>query len=137
MSAGRCLAALAAAALLVAAAPGERQRGRVTWVTDGDTFRLASGERIRIAEIDAPETQPGNAKCRAELARGRAATTRTTALLKGREVRFERVGRSYDRTVARVWLDGRDVAAALVEAGAARWWPRGARRPDWCGAARR
>lgn len=29
--------------------------GRVAWVTDGDTFRLESGERIRIAGIDAPE----------------------------------------------------------------------------------
>jgi len=27
--------------------------GRVAWVTDGDTFRLESGERIRIAGIDA------------------------------------------------------------------------------------
>jgi micrococcal nuclease len=25
-------------------------------LTDGDTFRLESGERIRIAGIDAPET---------------------------------------------------------------------------------
>lgn len=94
-------------------------------MTDGDTFRLESGERIRIAGIDAPETQPGNAKCRAEIARGKAATAKAVALLKGREVRFERVGRSYNRTVARVWLGGRDLAGTLVETGAARWWPRG------------
>lgn len=128
---------LAAAALLVAAAPAGPERGRVAWVTDGDTFRLASGERIRIAGIDAPETQARNAKCRAERARGKAATAKAIALLKGREVRFERVGRSYNRTVARVWLDGRDLAGALVAAGAARWWPRGKPRPDWCGATRR
>src|SRR3546814_14865496 len=39
--------------------------GRVARVTDGDTFRLESGERIRIAGIDAPEThQIGRASCR-------------------------------------------------------------------------
>lgn len=128
-------ALLAAGAMLVSAASGERQRGRVAWVADGDTFRLESGERIRIAGIDAPETQPGNAKCRSELVRGKTATARAVALLKGREVRLERVGRSYNRTVARVWLDGGDVAGALVAAGAARWWPRGRPRPQWCGGA--
>lgn len=132
VAAGSCAAMLAAAALFVSAAPAAPQHGRVAWVADGDTFRLASGERIRIAGIDAPETQPGNAKCRAELARGKAATRKAVALLKGREVRFERVGRSYDRTVARVWLGDRDLAEALVAAGAARWWPRGKPRPDWC-----
>ncbi|MEP9403648.1 hypothetical protein [Sphingomonas sp. VNH70] len=55
-----------------------------------------------------------------------------TRELKGRRVGIERVGRSYDRTVARVRLDGRDVAALLVEKGAARWWPRGKPRPNWC-----
>ncbi|MCX8478003.1 MAG: thermonuclease family protein [Sphingomonas sp.] len=137
MGGGRCAAVLAAAALLVAAAPADPQRGRVAWVTDGDTFRLQSGERIRIAGIDAPETQARNARCRAEIALGKAAKRKAIAMLKGRDVRFERVGRSYDRTVARVWLDGRDLAGALVAAGAARWWPRGKPRPDWCGGARR
>lgn len=137
MRIAQCAALAATVALLVAARTEERQSGQVARVTDGDTFRLASGERIRIAGIDAPETQPGNAKCSAELARGKAATLHAKALLNGREVRFERVGRSYNRTVARVWLDGRDIAALLVEAGAARWWPRGAARPDWCGGAPR
>lgn len=107
--------------------------GRVTWVTDGDTFRLASGERIRISCIDPAETQPGNAKCQAEIVRGKAATQRTIALLKNRTVTFERVGRSYGRTIARVRLDGRDLAGMLVEAGIAQWWRRGTPKPNWCG----
>lgn len=123
---------LAPLLLILAGAAPAPQSGVVSWVTDGDTFRLKSGERIRIAGIDAPETQPGNARCRAELARGKAATRAAIALLKGRRVEIERVGRSYDRTVARVRLDGRDVAALLVEKGAARWWPRGKPRPNWC-----
>lgn len=106
--------------------------GRVAWVTDGDTFALESGERIRIAGIDAPETQPGQAKCRQEIALGLASKNRASALLRGRVVAVERVGRSYRRSVARVSLDGRDVAAELVRIGAARWWPRGAPRPYWC-----
>ena len=113
---GTCAGAVAAAFLLGAAAP--TQTGHVAYVVDGDTFRLASGERIRIAGIDAPETQGRQAKCPQELAAGRAATARARALLAGRTVRIERVGRSYDRTVARVRLEGRDVAVMLVEAGA-------------------
>jgi len=127
----RIEACAVAALILIAAAPGP-QSGVVAWVTDGDTFRLESGERIRIAGIDAPETQPGNAKCRAELVRGRQATQATIALLKGKTVEIERVGRSYNRTVARVRLGGRDLGETLVEKGIARWWPRGRSKPDWC-----
>lgn len=124
--------ALALAALMLLGDASVQQAGVVAWVTDGDTFRLAGGERIRIAGIDAPEIQRGHAKCRAELARGKAATAKAIALLKGRRVEIERVGRSYGRTVGRVRLDGRDVAATLVGLGAARWWPRGKAKPDWC-----
>lgn len=52
-----------AALLLVAAVPPDN--GRVGYVIDGDTFRLESGERIRIAGIDAPEIHAGQARCRA------------------------------------------------------------------------
>ncbi|OYW84369.1 MAG: nuclease [Sphingobium sp. 32-64-5] len=124
-------AALAAALQPASAAPPGP--ARIAYVIDGDPVRLASGERARIAGIDAPETQRGQAKCAREIAAGRAATARARAMLGGRTVRLRRLGRSYGRTVARVTLDGRDVASMLVEAGAARWWPRSARKPDWCG----
>jgi len=114
------------------AAPGPDQ-ARVAYVIDGDTFRLASGERIRIAGIDAPESRHGQASCRAEGALGKAATARARAMLNGRPVTLMRVGRSYDRTVAEVRLGGRDLAKMLVTSGVARWWPRGSRKPDWCG----
>jgi len=117
--------------MLAGAAPAP-QSGVVAWVTDGDTFRLKSGERIRIAGIDAPEVQRGHAKCKAELVRGVAATRQAIALLKGQTVEIERVGRSYNRTVARVRLGHRDLAATLVDKGVARWWPRGKAKPDWC-----
>lgn len=106
--------------------------GRVAWVTDGDTFRLESGERIRIAGIDAPETHRDQAKCTGEVALGLRAKGQATALLAGRNVTFHRVGRSYNRTVATVTLDGRDVGSELVRMGIAAWWPRGRPKPAWC-----
>lgn len=107
-------------------------RGTIAWVTDGDTFRLASGERIRIARIDAPETQVGQAKCSREIERGKAATARARGLLQGRAVDFVRVGRSYNRTVARVSLEGRDLGDLLIAQGIARTWPPYSAKPDWC-----
>jgi endonuclease YncB( thermonuclease family) len=124
--------AVTVATLALPATASAQNSGRVAYVTDGDTFRLANGERIRIAGIDAPETQARQARCRAELALGQEATRRARALLAGQTVRIVRVGRSYDRTVANVRLDGRDVAAELVRIGAARWWPRRGPRPNWC-----
>lgn len=110
--------------------------GRVRYVTDGDTFRLESGERIRIANIDAPETHAGQAKCRAEIALGLAATKRVRALLDHQNVTFVRVGRSYNRTVARVTFDGHDLGQTLVKIGVAKPWPHYKPKPDWCGRAR-
>lgn len=109
------------------------ETGIVRYVTDGDTFRLESGERIRIANIDAPELHAGQARCAREMAHARSAADAARALLDHHEVRFVRVGRSYYRTVARVTLNGRDLGALLVARGIARPWPRGTPKPDWCG----
>jgi micrococcal nuclease len=129
-----------APSILVAATPlsahadaaGRDNSGRVAWVTDGDTFRLESGERIRIAGIDAPETHRDQAKCAGEIALGLRAKDRATSLLAGREVTFHRIGRSYNRTVATVTVDGHDLGNELVHLGAAAWWPRGRPKPIWC-----
>jgi len=133
------LRALALSALIAATplpAPAGAENGRVAWVTDGDTFRLESGERIRIAGIDAPETHRDQAKCAGEVMLGLHAKDRATSFLAGREVTFHRVGRSYNRTVATVVIDGHDLAKELVELGIAQWWPRGRSKPDWCGGTR-
>lgn len=119
-------------ALLTSPQSAGLARGRIAHVTDGDTIRLATGERVRIAGIDAAETDPRQAKCRAEVAIGVRQKAEATRLLKGRQIAFRRVGRSYDRTVATLELDGRDVAALLVERRIASWWPRGKPRPVWC-----
>lgn len=126
------LTALLAMISLAAAAPAHAARGQVRYVTDGDTFRLTSGERIRIADIDAPETRSGQAKCKRELLRGAAATQRARALLDHKSVTFERTGRSYNRTVARVRLNGRDLGETLITMGIAKPWLRRQPKPDWC-----
>lgn len=105
---------------------------QVARVTDGDTFRLTTGERIRIAGIDAPETQEGQAHCALELRRGREASQQLRTMLEGEPVTIERVGRSYNRTVARVRFQGRDLGRELIRRGIARPWPRGTPKPDWC-----
>ena len=123
--------AITTASALVASS-ASAATGRVRYVTDGDTFRLESGERIRIANIDAPEIHADQAKCHAEIVLGEAAAARARALLDHRKVTFVRVGRSYNRTVARVRLDGRDLGETLIAMGAARPWPHYARKPNWC-----
>lgn len=131
----RALAAAAAVAVVAMPASLLAASGRVRSVTDGDTFRLDSGERIRIAGIDAPETRAGQAHCPLEMTRGRVATERLRALIDQREVTFDRVGRSYHRTVARVSISGRDLGQLLIARGIARPWPRFAAKPDWCAVA--
>lgn len=106
--------------------------GRIAWVTDGDTFRPESGEQIRIARIDAPETHRDQAKCAGEVQLGLRAKDQATTLLAGREVTFHRVGRSYNPSVATVMLDEKDLGAEFVRMGVAAWWPRGRLKPNWC-----
>jgi micrococcal nuclease len=113
-----------------------RATSTVQSVTDGDTFRLASEERIRIANIDAPETRKGQARCQAERRLGETAKRRLAALIAGKTVRLARVGRSYDRTVAQVDFNGQDLATILVAQGDAAWWRRGTPKPRWCPAGR-
>jgi hypothetical protein len=99
--------AMMASALMASSA--NAATGRIRYVTNGDTFRLESSERIRIANIDAPEIHANQAKCSSEIVQEEAAAARARALLDHRRVTFVRVGQSYNRTVARVTFDGRDL----------------------------
>ncbi|MEO3997158.1 thermonuclease family protein [Mesorhizobium sp. CAU 1732] len=101
---------------------------------DGDTIEIDS-ERIRIANIDAPEIR--HAKCDAERRLGLVAKRRVIGLMDSGEVVVLRgdpdTGRikdRYGRTLATISVGGRDVGAVLVEEGLARPW--GGRREPWC-----
>lgn len=99
-------------------------------VYDGDTIRLGS-ERIRIVGLDTPEY--GNkARCRAEALAAEQAKQELQRLLAAGNVVLYRQGTDrYDRTLARVTVDGRDVAPALIAMGLARPYD-GGRRAGWC-----
>jgi endonuclease YncB( thermonuclease family) len=106
--------------------------GGTNCVVDGDTFRMR-GEKIRIADIDTPETHP--ARCAREAELGEAATHRLHALLNSGTVSLETAGRDadrYGRKLRLVSVDGRGVVGEmLVAEGLARPYA-GGYRSGWC-----
>src|SRR3546814_17471606 len=63
-------------------------------VVDGDTFWI-DGEKVRVADIDAPETHPS--RCAEEARLGKAATERLRALLDAGPVPLGTADRAVDR----------------------------------------
>jgi endonuclease YncB( thermonuclease family) len=106
---------------------------RTTCVVDGDTFWL-SGEKIRIADINAPETH--GAQCASEEALGNEATRRLIALLNAGPFTLEPYARDrdkYGRALRIVTRRGQSLGAELVAEGLAETWK--GRRSSWCGGA--
>ena len=105
-----------------------RTGGGTNCVVDGDTIWIA-GEKVRIADIDAPETHPPRCALEADL--GRRATERLQALLNAGAVTLSDEGHDrYGRRLAVISREGRSLGMALVAEGLARRW-EGRRRP-WC-----
>jgi len=135
MSLIRSLAVLAVVLLSCAATAAEP----IT-VVDGDTIYYGD-EKIRIVGLDAPETY--RARCDAERALGQRATGYLRALVQRGKMRIERQDKPdrYKRTLARVYISGRDVAEIMVSEGLAVRYdcPRGRcpKRIDWCERLRR
>lgn len=99
-------------------------------VVDGDSFWIG-GEKVRVADIGAPETHPP--RCRKEARLGDAATRRLQALLNEGPVTLVTESRDtdrYGRKLRVVERDGESLGAQLVAEGLARPW-EGRRRP-WC-----
>lgn len=76
--------------------------GKVKRVVDGDTVVLAGGERVRIANLDAPELGKKG---------GQAAKKRLQQVLpKGQQVGLSKpLAKSYDRAVREVTVKGKPV----------------------------
>ncbi len=98
-------------------------------VHDGDSIGCG-GERIRIANIDAPEL-PGSPKCEdyrrayawCDYQAGYRARGALQGFLSHGQVMIARIGTDkYGRTLARVTVKGKDAGAYLVGLGLARWW---------------
>lgn len=97
-------------------------------VHDGDSIRLCDGERIRIANIDAPEMR-GSSRCD----RGRGGWCDYDLAIRSRDalraflasgnVTITRLGQDrYGRTLAHVSVNGRDAGAYLIGLGMAKRW---------------
>lgn len=99
-------------------------------VVDGDTFYYRAA-KIRIADIDTPETHP--ARCAEEQRLGDAATVRFQALLNAGPFSLRSIDRDedvYGRKLRTVTRDGASLGGQLVSEGLARYY-EGGRRP-WC-----
>lgn len=104
---------------------------RVSCVVDGDTFWL-EGEKVRIADINTPETSRPACPREAEL--GRRAKLRLVSLLNAGRIELVAQGRDrdrYGRLLRVVRQKGQSLGAVLIAEGLAEPW-RG-RRSDWCG----
>jgi micrococcal nuclease len=104
--------------------------GGYNCVVDGDTIWL-KGEKIRIADIDAPETH--EPRCTEEKTLGDKATTRLHQLLNSGAVTLQPIDRDrdrYGRLLRVVLVDETSVGDTLVNESLARWY-EGGRRP-WC-----
>ena len=99
-------------------------------VVDGDTFWM-NGVKIRIANIDAPETHPP--RCARERELGFRATRRLRELLNSGRVMLTSIDRDedvYGRKLRNVQVNGSDVGSVLVGEGLAHWYVRG--KLPWC-----
>lgn len=143
-----------ALAFMLATLPAHAETidGTAIIIIDGDTIALpctgeirkGCAERVRLLNIDAPETR--NAVCEAERMAGLEAKARLAALLRGQPVNIERcegdTGRCadrYGRTLARLSTSTGDIGQALISSGHALPWQTGAaakfaRQQHWCGA---
>lgn len=104
-------------------------------VIDGDTIEdMTADITYRLENIDTPETG-SRARCAAERTLGNRATSAARDLITNAgalEIRATgRIDR-YQRAIAFVLIDGRDLGETLIAEGLARPW-RGRREP-WCDA---
>lgn len=99
-------------------------------VVDGDTIWL-EGVKIRIADIDTPETH--DYQCPAERQLGDRATARLEEILESGPITLEAIDREedqYGRKLRIVKVSGASVGDTLVSEGLARWYSSG--RQPWC-----
>ena len=104
---------------------------RENCVVDGDTLWI-DGQKIRVADIDAPEIS--TPRCGSELALGNRATDRLIELVNDGPFELQAwPGRDTDRYGRKLRVlvrDGRSLGDRLVSEGLARTWS--GRREPWC-----
>jgi endonuclease YncB( thermonuclease family) len=106
------LIALSGFVYIIAVTPDDPKdvfSGRVTWVSDGDTFKVSGHDwSIRVWGIDAPER---------DNSAGQASREFVTQLIKGKILTCEKVAVDrYRRTVSKCWHKDKDIAQLILEA---------------------
>jgi micrococcal nuclease len=104
--------------------------GGTNCVVDGDTIWYR-GTKIRIADIDTPETN--QRQCAAEAERGAAATRRMHQLVNAGPFTLQSIDRDEDRYGRKLRIltrGGQSLGDILVEEGLARYYQGG--RRSWC-----
>lgn len=101
---------------------------RFNCVVDGDTVWVG-GEKIRLEGFNTPELRGA---CERESRLARAATSRLASLLNGGEFALVRSGQKdrYNRTLATIKIDGKDVGDILIAERLAHRWQ--GYKEDWC-----
>ena len=116
------LAAVAAAAALLVAqsahAATRVESGTVVSVYDGDTLTLASGERVRLLQIDTPELGSGECYSRAARTELLRLVPVGSHIVLETDTRLDHVDR-YGRLLRYIQHDGVNVNLELVRRGAA------------------
>ena len=100
-------------------------------VVDGDTIKI-NGNAVRIKGYDTPETY--RPACAEEKRKGLVATNKLTKLLKSGTVRIEwdRDKDRYGRLLARIYVNGTDIATTATKQGWARAYDGKSAREGWC-----
>lgn len=104
--------------------------GGTDCVVDGDTAWIG-GVKVRVADIDAPETHPP--RCPSEADLGDRATRRLAELLSEGPFELAAIERDqdvYGRKLRVIMRNGRSIGDQLVSEGLARSWD--GRRHPWC-----
>lgn len=104
--------------------------GGTNCVVDGDTIYYR-GAKIRIADIDTPETH--GPRCPAEAKRGAAATRRMQELVNAGPFTLKSINRDEDRYGRKLRIltrGGESLGSILVVEGLARYYVGG--RRSWC-----
>ncbi|WP_333586101.1 thermonuclease family protein [Phenylobacterium sp.] len=115
---------------------GQLVDGARLYVHDGDTVRLLTGERVRLAGIDTPELPP-RAACDREVRLALAAKARLLQMVRAadrvtlhRPPGEHRDADRYGRLLRDLQVDGRDAGDILVAEGLAQAWS--GRKAQWC-----
>jgi len=95
---------------------------------DGDTCTTESGEKIRLACIDAPEIRGKNA----DPLKAKASKEFINNLLSNKKVKIKRIDTDrYGRTVAEIFVEGTNIQKLMVQNGFAKIYRKYSFQCDW------